>query len=439
MSIRLIILLLIVTFFTFIPFAFSEEPEKTEKVVVNGIGIDADKARNNAIRNAIEQVIGTYVTSDTMVKNSQLIKDEILGYSGGYVKDSRVVSSEKNDDGLFSVKLEAVVVSTKLKRKIQDLNIATVKVAGESLFGEAFSKIEQKKGGAELVGKVIAKYPQAAYQFEVGKPTVVNTDHTNGKANIKIPLVIKWDTAFLAELRSALAQASSKEFSSISIKSFERGKNQDFAKENQIICFATHGTKRSGRANGCYALDWSVVGRNLSNNNGIRNLKALDKANTLLKLPSQPNSFSLYLSFKDAEGKDLITETYKFTYDDDYRKRPSERQPGPISSFLKGVFGGDDSATDTEEAPKTRKTKKAKSSRGSAHNDGANGEYTDKETLNLVEGKDFAPPGILWNAYKTEHLMLIEDAAFKMSVVVPVDVEKLKEVVKIEVSMNGFE
>ncbi len=62
-------------FFLIIPvinIVYSQEPEKIEKVIATGVGIDFEKAKQNAIRNAIEQVVGTYVTSDTMVKTAYL-------------------------------------------------------------------------------------------------------------------------------------------------------------------------------------------------------------------------------------------------------------------------------------------------------------------------------------------------------------------------------
>jgi len=71
--------------------AQADEPEKTEKIVASGIGVDMDKAKQNAIRNAVEQVIGTYVSSDTIVQNSTLLKDEVLSFSGGYVKDTKIL------------------------------------------------------------------------------------------------------------------------------------------------------------------------------------------------------------------------------------------------------------------------------------------------------------------------------------------------------------
>jgi len=120
----------------------AEEPEKTMKVIVTGIGADTAAARLNAIRNAVEQVIGVYVSADTLVKNHALLKDEILSYSGGYVRDSRIVSEERGRDGLIAVTIEADVVASKLKRKLEFLNIAVRNVEGEKLFDEAYGRLE---------------------------------------------------------------------------------------------------------------------------------------------------------------------------------------------------------------------------------------------------------------------------------------------------------
>lgn len=413
---------------------YANEPERIEKVVVTGIGIDADKARQNAIRNAVEQVIGTFVSSDTIVQNSQVLKDEILTYSGGYLKDSHTISEEKNDDGLFTIKLEAQVVSTKLKRKIESLNIATKKVEGDTLFGQAFSKVDQKQGGEKMIGNILSKYPQASYQLEVGKPSIENTDHRNEMASVNIPLLIRWDKDFLKELKLILAQTASKDFSSIGVSSFEKGSNRDIAESNQIVCFSTHATARSGRAEQCFALDKSLINEDYTSSemraSGIR--KKARKSNqsfSLLKLPSRPNSMSIYLVFKDAQGLDVITATHKFTSKDDYRYRQDEISPSAVSSFLKDFFGVDDSKASSK--PKSKKTTRAKQPKSAS-----------REIDRLLEDGNemaaFYPPGILWRDPNTNHLMLIEDAAFQMNIPVTVEIEKLKSVTKIEVSLESW-
>ena len=151
------------------------------KVIVTGIGADADSARLNAIRNAVEHVIGIYVTADTRVTNNTILKDEILGYSGGYVRDTRIVSEEHDQDGHIVVTIEAYVVVTKLRRKLAFLNIAVRNVEGETLFNEATGRMEEKRSGAALLEKIISKYPQAAYTIEVGAPQIKSVDQPRAR------------------------------------------------------------------------------------------------------------------------------------------------------------------------------------------------------------------------------------------------------------------
>lgn len=85
------------------------------------------------------------------------------------------------------VKLEASIVSTKLKRKIESLNIAVKKMEGESLFDAASSRLEEKQTGAALLRKIISKYPQTAYNFEIDTPQIGAVDPISGKTDLSIP------------------------------------------------------------------------------------------------------------------------------------------------------------------------------------------------------------------------------------------------------------
>ncbi|MEO0224689.1 MAG: hypothetical protein ABIL76_06330, partial [candidate division WOR-3 bacterium] len=55
---------------------------------INNVSIDVarDRAISDALRNAIEQALGTYIESQTIIDNYQLIEDNILSKSKGYVK-----------------------------------------------------------------------------------------------------------------------------------------------------------------------------------------------------------------------------------------------------------------------------------------------------------------------------------------------------------------
>lgn len=77
-----------------------------------------EQAKRQAIRNAVEQVAGTMVSSDTYAKNSQLVYDRILSNTTGYVKDVQVVSKSE-EAGVMKVTIRAQVGTAEIDKDLQ--------------------------------------------------------------------------------------------------------------------------------------------------------------------------------------------------------------------------------------------------------------------------------------------------------------------------------
>ncbi|HLL55708.1 MAG TPA: flagellar assembly protein T N-terminal domain-containing protein [Myxococcaceae bacterium] len=77
-----------------------------------------DEAKKQALRNAVEQVTGMMISSDTLTSNSQLISDRIYSNSAGYVRSHEVLS-EKEDAGVMRVTVRAEVGTAELDRDLQ--------------------------------------------------------------------------------------------------------------------------------------------------------------------------------------------------------------------------------------------------------------------------------------------------------------------------------
>lgn len=72
-------------------------------VTVDGYGVDKNSAVRDAMRNAVEEVTGTYINSKTLVSNAEVKLDEILSSSQGFVTKIDVL--ETNQQGAnFKVK-----------------------------------------------------------------------------------------------------------------------------------------------------------------------------------------------------------------------------------------------------------------------------------------------------------------------------------------------
>ncbi|HID10398.1 MAG TPA: hypothetical protein EYP17_03750 [Candidatus Latescibacteria bacterium] len=68
-----------------------------------------DRAIEDALRRAVEQAVGTYIQSETVVQNFMLVKDEILSRARGFVQSYKVLSDGKEDPTTYAVTVEALV------------------------------------------------------------------------------------------------------------------------------------------------------------------------------------------------------------------------------------------------------------------------------------------------------------------------------------------
>jgi hypothetical protein len=92
-------------------------------IVNNDKAMARDKAIEDALRRAVEQVVGTMVTSETNTRDFQLLEDNIYTHSKGYVESYKIVS-EKVEDNVYIVDIQAEVSSGKIEGKLKAIGIA---------------------------------------------------------------------------------------------------------------------------------------------------------------------------------------------------------------------------------------------------------------------------------------------------------------------------
>jgi hypothetical protein len=102
-----------------------------QEVIANGRGAiinnDEAKAEDDAIasalRNAVEQVIGTMIQSDVLVQNYQTLEDRIYSQSAGYVERYQVLSKKREGEYILAVTIQAVVRKGNLKDNLNALGL----------------------------------------------------------------------------------------------------------------------------------------------------------------------------------------------------------------------------------------------------------------------------------------------------------------------------
>jgi hypothetical protein len=156
LSIHLIILVAVLLILVIGAFAQSKEIKAKGYGTIYGNNKAAarDKAIEDAQRKAVEQAMGTMISSESVTKNFQLISDRILSLSSGYIEKYRVIS-EKEVDGEVEVEIAAIVGMSKLNDSVQaiknlirrmDRPKIMVLIAEQSIREEG-QQLSEKRGG----------------------------------------------------------------------------------------------------------------------------------------------------------------------------------------------------------------------------------------------------------------------------------------------------
>lgn len=87
-------------------------------VVTTGNGPTVESARKDALRQAVEEVVGAKIASKTIVKNGKLDMDHILSTTNGLVKSYKELDRFKDDDGNFQITLKVNIANDTSKQTI---------------------------------------------------------------------------------------------------------------------------------------------------------------------------------------------------------------------------------------------------------------------------------------------------------------------------------
>ena len=134
------------------------EPDPLQEVEASGEGINENDAFKQAVVDAVRQVTGTLVTSETLIQEENVIKEEILSLSNGFVEKVLEQKKIKNPDGTWAVKLKCVVRKGKVYEKLKEVNVPTIKFDGTSLFADVISQVENEKDAAKMLEKALRNY-----------------------------------------------------------------------------------------------------------------------------------------------------------------------------------------------------------------------------------------------------------------------------------------
>lgn len=106
---RYLVYLLAIVLMALSPIGVHAEEINEITLTVSSDGPTKDEAVKNALRLAIEQAYGAFVSANTTIFNDELVKDEIVTITHGAIKEFKEVAAAQLSDNRYSITVQATV------------------------------------------------------------------------------------------------------------------------------------------------------------------------------------------------------------------------------------------------------------------------------------------------------------------------------------------
>lgn len=157
---------------------FAQDADKTVTLVVSGQGKSQDEAKQKALRSAIEQAFGAFISSKTEILNDNLVKDEIVSVANGNIQKFEIISEVQIPNGGYATSLKATVSVTKLTSFVESKGVV-VEFKGSLFAFNVNQQILNEKNEIKAIEDlchVITKLSDASFEYsiKVSDPIAVN-------------------------------------------------------------------------------------------------------------------------------------------------------------------------------------------------------------------------------------------------------------------------
>jgi hypothetical protein len=189
------ILIAIFCFFS-LQIIHAQDSDKTVTLTVSGTGNTLEEAKTNALRSAIEQAFGAYISSKTEILNDNLVKDEIVSVTNGNIQKFDIISQVEIPNNGYAMTLNATVSISKLTSFAQSKGVS-VEIKGGLFAANIIQQELNEKAELKAVENILNTSNEILKKsFDYSIETKGNPKLNNGKYDIPLKISIKLNKNF---------------------------------------------------------------------------------------------------------------------------------------------------------------------------------------------------------------------------------------------------
>ena len=226
----------------------AQEADKTVTLVVTGQGKTPDEAKQSALRSAIEQAFGAFISSKTEILNDKLVAEQITSVANGNIQSFDILNESQLPDGRWGVTLKALVSVSKLTSFVESKGIA-IEIKGGLFAINIKQQILNEQAESQAIEQLIEIMDQSLkssfdYTIKSSEPKSLDGSNNSWIIPLQVDVICNKNISFCADYATkTLAALTLKDDEVVTYKSLNKkvywivivvkGDAQSFALRNQ--------------------------------------------------------------------------------------------------------------------------------------------------------------------------------------------------------------
>jgi len=180
------------------------ESKKVYYVQVQVDGKTKEDAIQKAFKEAVTQAVGALVISETEVRNKEVIRQEILNYSSGYIDDYKILRIEEISSGVEAT-VDVWVIESQISDRIKSVGKTSTKIDGKRASVQQETLIKTRKESSELLNLALNDFPKNAFETQLIS-NEIGLNGLNSELNLKV--FVRWNDSYIKAVTEVLEATS---------------------------------------------------------------------------------------------------------------------------------------------------------------------------------------------------------------------------------------
>jgi hypothetical protein len=180
---------------------YHSDSNREHLVTVKSIGKTEAEARTNAFQLAVEHVVGQLVLSEREVSNNQVVRNDIIQYSSGYVSRYDVKKREVVGNEQILI-IDVYVKQSKIADRLVNHSTDKTRIDSKNLAAQVKTLVDQTRTGDRVLKTILNDYPSKAFSVS-NKDVYMERGQHRGLVMV-VPVKLVWNHQYVESLGEAL-------------------------------------------------------------------------------------------------------------------------------------------------------------------------------------------------------------------------------------------